>query len=414
MNWESPGFKVEFGMKNHRNRLNQHQTRPPIWELFQAESTRSMMSFFLALLMLIPVSIPARGKWGWQGHDYINNYAVDYLPPEMSFFLYQRNFLRGHASVPDGDGSPGYYHYIDIDYYQEFLNGTLPHEWDEMLELYPDSTIRKVGIVPWVVQWWTDSLSVLMSRNQWDDAWRLAANLGHYVADSHQPLHLTLNYNGQYSGNTGIHSRYESQLIAPHLGLLPLPEGEAFYWDSVIDSVFGYIAESYADVTWVLLADNLASSQDPDYGPTYYSIMWTQLESITTHAIHRAILDLASIWYTAWVNAERPIPALGSEGFLDEDLPPTQYALYPNYPNPFNPTTTIRYASPVPSQVVLRIFDVMGQEVKTITSGSQPAGVHTIIWDGRDHHRMPVSAGVYFCRLEAGAFSQTIKMINLK
>jgi hypothetical protein len=401
-------------MKNNRNRSIQYQAEQRKWVACKTTCARSIISCFFALLMVCPASILAKANWGWQGHQYINNYAVDYLPPEMSFFLYQRPFLRGHASDPDMDGTPRYYHYIDIDYYQEFFDGTLPHEWDEMLELYAESEVRTVGIVPWVIQWWTDSLSVLMSRNQWDEAWQIAANLGHYVADSHQPMHLTLNYDGQFSGNDGIHSRYESQLIAPHLSQLPLPEREAVYWDSVIDSVFGYIGESFANVTWVLLADNLASSQDPDFGLTYYNVMWTELESITTAVIHRAILDLASIWYTAWVNAGEPIPALGSEGILDEDLTPTQYTLYPNYPNPFNPTTTIRYASPVPSQVVLRIFNELGQEVTTIANGFQPAGVHTVIWDGRDQHLAPVSTGVYFCRLEAGAFSRTIKMINLK
>ncbi len=109
------------------------------------------------------------------------------------------------------------------------------------------------------------------------------------------------------------------------------------------------------------------------------------------------------------------IPVYGGTGEdRSEDSTPAQYTLYQNYPNPFNPTTTIRYTNPVSSNVVLRIFDMLGREVNTIVNGSQPAGVYTVIWDGRDHQRMPVSAGVYFCRLEAGAFSQTIKMVYLR
>jgi hypothetical protein len=351
--------------------------------------THRMLWGIFALLIVVPVIIPAKANWGWSGHEYINFHAVQYLPPEMSFFVYQRTFLSQHAVDPDGDGSPGYYHYIDIDYYPEFYEGTLPHEWDEMLELYDESVVRDMGIVPWVIQWWTDSLSVLMSRNDWDRAWRIAANLGHYVADSHQPLHLTLNYNGQFSGNDGIHSRY-------------------------IDSVFEYIGEAYANVTWVLLADNLASGQDPDYGSTYYNIMWTELDSITTNAIQRAILDLASIWHTAWVNAGKPIPALGTDVVPYDDLTPAQYALYPNYPNPFNPTTTIRFTNPVPSNVALRIFNMMGQEINTLVSGYQPAGVYTVTWDGRTRQGVETGAGVYFCRLESGAFCQTIRMVYLK
>ncbi|UCH10522.1 MAG: T9SS type A sorting domain-containing protein [Fidelibacterota bacterium] len=378
------------------------------------ERTPRIMRGFFTFLVIFPACVLAKGNWGWQTHEYINFHAVEYLPPEMSFFLYQRTFLYQHASDPDQDGSPGYYHYIDIDYYREFYLGTLPHEWEEMLDLYDETVVREVGIVPWVIQWWTDSLSVLMSRHEWANAWQIAANLGHYVADSHQPLHLTLNYNGQFSGNDGIHSRYETQLIGPRLGSLPLPEGEAVYWDNVIDSVFGYIGEAYSNITWILVADNLARSQDPSYGSTYYEAMWTNLDTLTTRMIQREILDLASIWYTAWVNAGEPVPSLGIKAVRDEDLTPDHYTLYPNYPNPFNPTTTIRYANPVPGNVVLRIFDTMGREVYTILGGFQPAGVYKVVWDGRDHHHIPLGAGVYFCRLEAGNVTRTIKMLLLK
>ena len=372
------------------------------------------MSCLIILLISVPVSVFAKANWGGLVHEYINFHAVQYLPEEMSFFLYQRTFLYQHASDPDRDGSPGYYHYIDIDYYQEFYEGTLPHDWDAMLELYHESEVRDVGIVPWIIEWWTDSLAVLMSSDRWDEAWQIAANLGHYVADSHQPLHLTLNYNGQFSGNDGIHSRYESQLIGPHLGLMPLPEGEAVYWDSVIDSVFGYIGEMYSHINWILLADNLASGQDPDYGSTYYSIMWTELGAITTEIIQRAILDLASIWYTAWVNAGEPVPALDVDTERGQDLTAAQYALYQNYPNPFNPTTIIRYSIPIKSNVLLRIFDLSGREVDTIVNQSQPAGTYSVTWDGRDNTGFSVSSGIYFCRMEAEALSQTIRMIYLR
>jgi len=384
-----------YNMNNRRNRSNQFQELLRKWETCKTGCARSVMSGFFALLMVFPASVLARGNWGWRAHEYISFHAVQYLPSEMSFFLYQRTFLYQHASDPDRDGSPGYYHYIDIDYYQEFYDGTLPHEWEEMLELYDESEVREVGIVPWVIQWWTDSLSVLMSRNQWDNAWQIAANLGHYVADSHQPLHLTLNYDGQYSGNDGIHSRYETQLIGPHLGLLPLPEGEAVYWDSVIDSVFGYISEVYPNVTWVLLADNLARSQDPSYGTTYYNVMWTELESISTDVIQSAILDLASIWYTAWVNAREPIPALGTEEILDDDLTQSYYALYPNYPNPFNATTVIRYDIPKSSSVPSNGFSlalptaspegIHSDKHRFIQFQITIEGLHTLLVQGHDH-----------------------------
>lgn len=401
-------------MNNRLIRFNQSQELQPKWKTSMSRYTHCTLNRLFTLLMTIPAFVHAEESWGWSVHEYINHQAVEYLPPQMSFVLDHQVFLRQRSIDPDIDGSPGNYHYIDIDYYPEFFAGTLPHEWDQILELYDESVVRNFGIVPWVIQWWTDSLSALMSRNQWEAAWQIAANLGHYVADSHQPLHTTLNYNGQSSGNTGIHSRYESQLITPHLGFLPLPEGEAIYWESLIDSVFLYIGEAYSNINWILLADDLAYSQDDSYGSTYYSVMWTELEAITIESIHSAILDLASIWYTAWINAGEPVPSVATEDISYEDLSPARYTLYQNHPNPFNPITNIRYSLPANSSVLMRIFDMSGREVNTIINQPQPAGTYSIPWDGRDYHGATVSSGIYFCRMEAEAYSRTIRMIYLR
>ena len=170
---------------------------------------RFLLLFILAIIFSGQDKIYA---WGWQTHRYINENAVDYLPPEMDFFQDYRDYLHEHSTDPDVDNLPGYYHYIDIDYYPEFFDGTFPNNWDDAVEQYGYDVIIDYGTVPWVIEEWTDSLTVLMANGQWDIVWQVAAELGHYVADSHQPLHLTLNYNGQSTGNYGIHSRYETQM----------------------------------------------------------------------------------------------------------------------------------------------------------------------------------------------------------
>ncbi len=78
---------------------------------------------------------------------------------------------------------------------------------------------------------------------------------------------------------------------------------------------------------------------------------------------------------------------------------PKQIELEQNYPNPFNPSTTIRYAIPRAGSVSLRIFDVLGREVRTLVDGNMPAGTHSAIWDGRNSIGQQVGTGVYFCRL---------------
>jgi hypothetical protein len=100
---------------------------------------------------------------------------------------------------------------------------------------------------------------------------------------------------------------------------------------------------------------------------------------------------------------------------------PEQYSLSQNYPNPFNPTTTIRYALPVQSTVSLKVYNILGQEVKALVNESQLSGNYAVLWDGKNNHGAQVSTGIYFYRLEVNglgasndSFTQVRKMILLK
>ena len=93
---------------------------------------------------------------------------------------------------------------------------------------------------------------------------------------------------------------------------------------------------------------------------------------------------------------------------------PEKFSLYQNYPNPFNPTTTIRFDIPEPSHISLKVYNLMGQEVRTLTNEWLPTGSHRLIWNGTDQRGIPVSTGVYIYRLQAQNFQKTRKMVLLK
>jgi hypothetical protein len=100
---------------------------------------------------------------------------------------------------------------------------------------------------------------------------------------------------------------------------------------------------------------------------------------------------------------------------LDDDPSmPQSFALHANYPNPFNPTTTILYDLPESATVHLVIYDVLGKQIKTLVNQPHDAGVKTAVWDGTDDLGRPVSAGVYLYQIQAGGFSKTKKMVLLK
>jgi hypothetical protein len=86
-----------------------------------------------------------------------------------------------------------------------------------------------------------------------------------------------------------------------------------------------------------------------------------------------------------------------------------QFVLVQNFPNPFNPTTTISYSLPRAGEVSLKIFNLLGEEVATLAFGHREAGTHSIQWDAAGQ-----TSGVYFCRLQEGGFIETKRMLLLK
>lgn len=106
----------------------------------------------------------------------------------------------------------------------------------------------------------------------------------------------------------------------------------------------------------------------------------------------------------------------GSSSVQNEDgsLPPIQAALYPNYPNPFNPETTIRYSLASTTDINITVYNVRGQMVRRLVSGAMPSGNHKIVWNGRDDGGKEVGSGIYLYRLESGDYVKIRKMMLVK
>ncbi len=106
--------------------------------------------------------------------------------------------------------------------------------------------------------------------------------------------------------------------------------------------------------------------------------------------------------------------AAGGAEPTNERVRPLSYRLLQNYPQPFNPATTIQYELPVASQVRLRVFDVAGKLVRTLVNEQRPAGVHSVVWQGENESGHPVTSGVYVYVIKAGDYTETRKMILLR
>ena len=96
------------------------------------------------------------------------------------------------------------------------------------------------------------------------------------------------------------------------------------------------------------------------------------------------------------------------------ELLPSALSVGQNYPNPFNPSTTIEYTLPKAGAVTIRVFDMLGRQIRLLASGEQSAGKHSVVWDGRDNHGVDVMSGVYYYRVETASGSISRKMMLVR
>jgi hypothetical protein len=234
---------------------------------------------------------------------------VKHLPASFPFFANNAQWISDHATDADtrksSDPTEDPKHYIDIEDYPEFAAGTLSHDINVLIALHGSSTVTGIGVVPWAIIWSMDSLTNCLRRGDSTRALQFAADLGHYVGDAHQPLHVTNNYDGAMTGNNGIHSRYESTMLATYnylnqvtvvakpVHMIPVP----------VDTAFAFITHGNSLADSILKADTYSKAIDATYKTSYYSALWQKTGAMAQNQIEDATVDLACYWYTAAVNA---------------------------------------------------------------------------------------------------------------
>jgi len=382
--------------------------------------------------------------WASTGHRIINGNVQLFLPSEMDFLSDWYSVLADHASDADyrkgSDPTEGPKHYIDLDNYAEFIsNGSIAQDFDSLVAQHGYSFVMDQGILPWAIIAAYDSVKNCFIRKDWNKAMLFAADLGHYVGDAHMPLHLTKNYDGQYSNQSGIHSRFEKSMINKFSAQIIIEGKPLDNIDNLSDYIFAFIYDDYKYVDSVLDADIYARGfSNGQYNDTYYQKLWEYSSGFTKYLFNDASLKLSSLIYSAWLEAGSPnlTSVENTKNSFDD------FALFQNYPNPFNPSTTIKYSIPAqiagvgftrpfnkkepaaPSaanyndgvHVSLKVYDLMGREVATLVDDLKNAGNYTVNFNAGD---LPtgsrnLSSGIYFYSIRADEFVSTRKFILMK
>lgn len=134
-----------------------------------------------------------------------------------------------------------------------------------------------------------------------------AADLGHYVADGHMPLHLTRNYKGQFTDNTGIRSRYECGMIKTYISQIHYAGKPAKEVANADAYIFEYIYTNARFYDSVLRTDDLAKSADENpNSATYREVLWNNSRNFSVQLFDHASPALASLMFTARIDSDKP------------------------------------------------------------------------------------------------------------
>jgi hypothetical protein len=374
------------------------------------EKNKILLNARIFLPLIITFSFFFLG-WGYIGHRIINYNTIFSALPNMPFFDTWAGLLADHASDADNrkssDSTEKPKHYIDIDNYPEFIStGTILQNYDSLVSKYGLTFVIAQGTLPWAILNTTDSLQDAFARNDMNKAMLFAADLGHYIADSHMPLHITKNFDGQYIYQNGVHSRYETNLIGQFQNQIIYGGDSLKYIDNLPDYIFNMLYDNYAYVDSVLYADATAKTfAGNNVDGVYYNKLWEISKNYTIDLFKKASYKLACVIYTAWINAG------GSPAGITKNKNNllSGFSLTQNYPNPFNPSTMISYKLPIGTVTTLKVFNILGKEVTTLVDEYKASGDYEMALDAE-----ALPSGVYFYQLKAGDYLSTKKMILLK
>ncbi|MBR0569879.1 hypothetical protein KB205_04590 [Microvirga sp. STS03] len=293
------------------------------------------------ILVLFALLMPLHSySWGFYAHQRINRLAVFALPPEMvGFYKKHIRYITENAVNPDkrryaveGEAPR---HYIDLDMYGDSALYKLPRYWQPAVEQFTEDTLMAYGIVPWHINFMKYQLTQAFKERNLDKILRVSSDLGHYIADACVPLHTTSNYNGQLTGQRGIHALWESRLPELFSDNYDFFVGPAQYitnsqlkaWDLVasaniaLDSVLHFERQLTIEFDeekkyGFELRNNLTTRV---YSREFSEAYSRKLNGQVERQMRLAVQAVASYWYTAWVDAGQP-----SLGTLATSLTPEE------------------------------------------------------------------------------------------
>ncbi len=273
---------------------------------------------FVAAGLLVAAQAHA---WGWEAHKWTTRAAIGILPEALrSMIAVQTEALVEHGPDPDhwkDDPLEHNRHWIDLELGDASgppFDG-LPRDKAEALQKFGADSLKKIGVLPWRIEEYFDTLVASM-RAPSGSTWVHLAALGHYVADATQPMHTTVNYDGQLTGNRGIHFRFEWWMLEQHRDRIRLNPRLPVLVEEPLGTAWAMVLDAYADIDTLLAADTAVRREfrEPPLNergrgmadPEFDARLWERLGGIATDRLDFAAQAMAGYWYAAWLRAGKP------------------------------------------------------------------------------------------------------------
>lgn len=282
----------------------------------------------LVIIFLILTPICSRADiWGFFAHQKINRLAVFTLPPEMIGFYKQNiQYITEKAVNPDkrryAVKAEAARHYIDLDVYGDSAVYKMPRHWKDAVAQYSEDTLNTYGIVPYHINRVSYWLIDAFKNKDANQILRLSADIGHYIADANVPLHTTENYNGQLTGQYGIHGFWESRLPELFFEEYDLLTGKAEYVADIQLYVWDAVVKAHEALDSVLVFEQDLTKKYPEskkYGYedrgqrtirtyTYHfsKDYHRRLNGMVERRMRSSIKMVGDTWLSCWVKAGQP------------------------------------------------------------------------------------------------------------
>lgn len=271
----------------------------------------------LALVAAAPTSAFA---WGTVAHRYIMRRAIELLPPPLKpFFEHFRDEMIVRVVDPDSWRSIGWdddpNHFVDFGdpLMGPFPFAGFPREYGAALQKFGGRDLKRLGLLPWREAEEFGSLRRALegfgknSAYATTDTVLFAAVASHYIQDAHQPFHASNNYDGQLTGNNGIHARFERDLFERFEARLTVTPPSPSGMTNPRDTAFDILLDSYQLVGPILAADTAAIAGKDAYDDEYYEKFFKAVQPVLERQLAASATATAGLIIGAWEQAGRPV-----------------------------------------------------------------------------------------------------------